>query len=352
MSRQSGIYNPNFLGKALKKNELIPKLKDLHEALQCVSQEPAERPENLDTISAQLVSARILGHIDKEVTLLATCCIVDILRIYAPEAPYNDEQLCRIFESKISHLRGLGNHDASSGIGLKIFYILNSLAVVRSGVVLIYLAQGGTPGAADLVVSFFDCLVSIMRPGHTQEVTSHVEGILQYCMEESETFPQDILDILLIPLLPAKKVENIAAYNFCQGLLRRTVGFVQQSICNFVNEILIGNKCKESELTDHIYPLIFELHKVSPMYLMNIIPNLCTQLQAEEEDVRLKSTKLLGRLFASQHADYGIEFTRNFSRDFLGRFVDVCVSIRLEMIENGALIILRKPTTTLRAMVE
>ena len=35
-----------------------------------------------------------------------------------------------------------------------------------------------------------------------------------------------------------------------------------------------------------LYPLIFELHKVSPLFLMNIIPNLCTQLQVEDEEVR------------------------------------------------------------------
>lgn len=67
------------------------------------------------------------------------------------------------------------------------------------------------------------------------------------------------------------------------------------------------------------------------------------QLQVDDEEVRLKAVKLLGRLFASQLAEYGTEFSKNF-RDFLGRFVDVSVAVRLEMIDNAALILKKKPS--------
>jgi len=59
--------------------------------------------------------------------------------------------------------------------------------------------------------------------------------------------------------------------------------------------------------------------------------------------------KLLGALFASLHANYGLDFPRNF-RDFLGRFSDVSVNVRLEMVDNGALIIKKK--ANLRSLVE
>ena len=112
---------------------------------------------------------------------------------------------------------------------------------------------------------------------------------------------------------------------------------------------------------------------------MKLIPNLSTQLLAEDvgvsmdihsnfqqpeslnelilllydcvfaNQVRLKAVKLLGRLFASPQANYGIEFSRNF-RDYLGRYADVSASVRLEMLDNGALIISRKQQ--LRSLVE
>lgn len=53
-------------------------------------------------------------------------------------------------------------------------------------------------------------------------------------------------------------------------------------------------------------------------------------------------TALLGRLFASQHADYGREYPKIF-REFLGRFKDKESKIRQQMISIGVVILQRKP---------
>lgn len=41
----------------------------------------------------------------------------------------------------------------------------------------------------------------------------------------------------------------------------------------------------ESELAEHVLPLIYELHKVAPKMLLYILPNVSAQLQAEEAEV-------------------------------------------------------------------
>ena len=171
-------------------------------------------------------------------------------------------------------------------------------------------------------------------------------SILQACIEECDDIDQDLLDILLSPLLPAAKLDNPTAYQCVGNVLRRTAGCIQASVSAFINHELVGTaipgKSKNSELADHIYLLIYELHKISPGLLLRVLPNICVQLQAEEEDVRLKAVKLLGKLFASQHADYGSEFHRNF-KDFLGRFVDVSAAIRLDMVDSCSAIMKSKP---------
>lgn len=43
----------------------------------------------------------------------------------------------------------------------------------------------------------------------------------------------------------------------------------------------------ESELGEHVLPLIYELHKVTPKMLLYILPNVSAQLQAEEPEVML-----------------------------------------------------------------
>ena len=181
-------------------------------------------------------------------------------------------------------------------------------------------------------------------------VSKLMSSILHSCLEESEEIEQELLDVLLTPLLPSSKSDNVAAYTLVALVLRACPAATQATISSFLNNVLVGTPAGtngkgrngESELADHIYPLIYELHKVSPELLLKVLPNICVQLQAEDEDIRLKAVKLLGRLFASVHASYGTDFTANF-KEFLGRFLDVSAAVRMEMVDCGSLIMKRKP---------
>ena len=76
------------------------------------------RPDGFDDLCRILVSPKILGHSYKDVRLLASNCIVEVLRIYAPEAPYNSDELAKIFKILVSQLRGLGNITEVSKISI------------------------------------------------------------------------------------------------------------------------------------------------------------------------------------------------------------------------------------------
>lgn len=43
-------------------------------------------------MAATLVQPFLLTHRDKEVRLLVACCLADVISLYAPEIPYNEEQ--------------------------------------------------------------------------------------------------------------------------------------------------------------------------------------------------------------------------------------------------------------------
>lgn len=356
------VFASDFLTKINRKNDLLTRLNTLHNSLSELSQNEKDRPKSLRVVAGQLVSKSILGNVDREVRLLSCCCIVDILRIFAPDAPYSGEELCLAFDGIIHAIRGLSTYDPNSGIGSKIFYILNNLSTVKSCSIIVYLTDQGVEGANDRLKEFFEALISSIRTEHSDAVAGHIGSILQSLIEESESLDQELLDVLLSPLLPSAKQENPAAFNLVQSVLRRTTLAVQGPISTFVNRCLAGNMCvneqeggdgdtsiiragdpgNESDLSEHIYALIYELHKVSADILLRILPNICVQLQADESAVRLKAIRLLGRLFASPHAEYGVQFARNF-RDFLGRFVDISDDVRLEMIDCGFMIICHKP---------
>ena len=48
---------------------------------------------SLGKIGQELVRAHLLGHKDKGVRAGVGCCVVDILRLCAPDAPYTHKQL-------------------------------------------------------------------------------------------------------------------------------------------------------------------------------------------------------------------------------------------------------------------
>ena len=57
-----------------------------------MDQETVERDSFL-TVAKDLASPNLLAHKDKGVKALTTCCLVDILRLCAPDAPYTAQQL-------------------------------------------------------------------------------------------------------------------------------------------------------------------------------------------------------------------------------------------------------------------
>jgi sister chromatid cohesion protein PDS5 len=87
--------------------------------------------------------------------LTAACCLVDVLRIFAPDAPYSEKELQVVFDCLIKQLHGLGQVGGGNGVDVlskkeqKYAYILESLATVKSCIILTELSQQGHDGAED-----------------------------------------------------------------------------------------------------------------------------------------------------------------------------------------------------------
>ena len=92
MSKEYKAFDSAFLGKVTRKSEVIGRLEELHLVLKDMPQlEQTERPAGFEKTAAQLLSQRILGNSDKDMRLLASCCIVDMFRVSAPDIPFSDD---------------------------------------------------------------------------------------------------------------------------------------------------------------------------------------------------------------------------------------------------------------------
>lgn len=372
-SKKSDLYGVQISTKLKKKNELCSYLKELLEDLKGLEQDIQLAPRGINATALELISPKNLENPDKEIRVLTACCIVEILRIYVPDAPYDDRDILRVFEVFISQIRGLQTNELKSEIGKRMFYILTSLATVKSCVIPVIMALSGDKNAEETVRSLFESITESIQPDHGEDgkflynnffdylyafylflffcifyhlVLLRSSEILVACISEYEDLPSDLLELLLIPLLPTSKTENPLAYRMAASVLSSTGAIIEKPFTRMVQSILIGtNKSfheRQSELSEEIYSIIFELHKISPEMLLGVIPFLTMQLTVEEEEIRSKAVKLLGKLYSSEYHDYTKEFPKDF-KDYLGRLNDLSSNIRNELIDTTIYLLKTKP---------
>lgn len=164
------VFDSRFLGKVTRKSEIVSRLNDLHATLREAPQmEQSERPAGFESTAAQLISQRILGNSDKDVRLLACCCIVDMFRVSAPDIPFSDDECVKIFEVLVTQLRSISTVDIASTTGAKVMYILHSLSSVNTCVLPVILSHNGVSGASEIVMSTFQVLIHSVHQDHQEE---------------------------------------------------------------------------------------------------------------------------------------------------------------------------------------
>ena len=86
-----------YISKAGSDSQLRKKLKIVSNGLKGIKQLEDDEDQSelayLEGVCNEIVADEVLAHTNQEVRLLAMCCLVDVLRIYAPNAPFDDVQI-------------------------------------------------------------------------------------------------------------------------------------------------------------------------------------------------------------------------------------------------------------------
>uniref|UniRef100_A0A452VGR1 PDS5 cohesin associated factor B n=1 Tax=Ursus maritimus TaxID=29073 RepID=A0A452VGR1_URSMA len=115
----------------ISKEEMVRRLKMVVKTFMDMDQDSEEEKELYLNLALHLASDFFLKHPDKDVRLLVACCLADIFRIYAPEAPYTSpDKLKDIFMFITRQLKGL--EDTKSPQFNRYFYLLENIAWVKS----------------------------------------------------------------------------------------------------------------------------------------------------------------------------------------------------------------------------
>jgi sister chromatid cohesion protein PDS5 len=168
-SSPSSVFTTSILSIINKKSDAILHLRTLYTELVKLEQDIHTAPAGFDSVVTELISPVLIENNDKEIRLLVGCCLTEVLRIYAPEAPYRDNEMLRVFRLLIALIRGLETQNPTSPIGEMMLKILQSLATVKSCVVPVIMAQTGIAGAQETVHALFEASIALIRPEHPEE---------------------------------------------------------------------------------------------------------------------------------------------------------------------------------------
>uniref|UniRef100_A0AAY4CVY0 PDS5 cohesin associated factor B n=1 Tax=Denticeps clupeoides TaxID=299321 RepID=A0AAY4CVY0_9TELE len=320
----------------ISKEEMVRRLKMVVKTFMDMDQDSEEEKELYLNLALHLASDFFLKHPDKDVRLLVACCLADIFRIYAPEAPYTSpDKLKDIFMFITRQLKGL--EDTKSAQFNRYFYLLENIAWVKSYNICFELEDSN-----EIFTQLYRTLFQVINNGHNQKVHMHMVDLMSSIICEGDSVSQELLDTVLVNLVPAHKNLNKQAYDLAKALLKRTAQAIEPYITNFFNQVLMLGKTSVSDLSEHVFDLILELYNIDSHLLLSVLPQLEFKLKSNDNDERLQVVKLLAKMFGAKDSELATQ-NKPLWQCYLGRFNDIHVPIRLECVKFASHCLMNHP---------
>uniref|UniRef100_A0A8C5FI69 PDS5 cohesin associated factor A n=1 Tax=Gadus morhua TaxID=8049 RepID=A0A8C5FI69_GADMO len=332
------VYPPGVkeITDKISNDEMVKRLKMVVKTYMDMDQDSEEEKQQYLDLALHLASEFFLRNPNKDVRLLVACCLADIFRIYAPEAPYTShDKLKDIFLFITRQLKGL--EDTKSPQFNRYFYLLENLAWVKSYNICFELED-----CNEIFIQLFKTLFSVINNSHNQKVQMHMMDLMSSIITEGDGVTQELLDTILINLIPAHKNLNKQAYDLAKTLLKRTVQTIETCIANFFNQVLVMGKSSVSDLSEHVFDLIQELFAIDPLLLTSVMPQLEFKLKSNDGEERLAVVRLLAKLFGAKDSELATQ-NRPLWQCFLGRFNDIHVPVRLECVKFASHCLMNHP---------
>ncbi|KAG1710427.1 Sister chromatid cohesion protein PDS5 B [Nymphon striatum] len=322
------------ISEDLSTDDLVRRLKDCAQSFQNLNQD--DNNSEYIPLSLHLASDHFLEHSSKDVRLLIACCIADVFRVFAPEAPYKDsEQLKAIFEFFINQLRGL--EDPKDPAFKRYFYLLENLAWVKSFNICIELENSNA-----IFCQLYTLMFNMINDNHSHKVRNFMLDMMCPLISEADIVSQELLDIMLAHIIEPRKSQNKNAYLLAKDILKRTSSTVETYIQSFFNNAIILGKTSDSDLTPRLYDLIYELNNIVPAILLSVLPQLDFKLKSNESKERLDVTRLLARMFSDKDSELAAQ-NKPLWTCFLGRFNDISVAVRTRCVQYSMHFLLNHP---------
>lgn len=307
-------------------NELIRRLKLLYEALRDTEQDSNEA-NKYKALALHLSSDFLMSSQSREVRIYVANCVAEILRIFAPDAPYGDpHQLKTVLMFLVKQLRGLDH--PKDPLHVHYFLLLENLALVKTMNIILELEE-----SQEFIIVMFKLFFAILQTdGITSKVQDMLIDILASLVRDCDFLSIPALDSLLINLIEPHKTQNRTAYRCARNLIDSTNTAIQTHIEAYLLTTIAEGKNTESGLGEFIFEIVFEIHRILPQVMTRIWPKLEEKIISSETKERMDTVRLLTKLFTDKDSN-AYEECPSMWNLFLSRFNDKSLEIRLQCIK-------------------
>ncbi|KAH7063800.1 armadillo-type protein [Paraphoma chrysanthemicola] len=335
-------------GKQTSVSDLLTRLKTLLDELRTIDQEEAHR-DSLMPVAQELAHQSLLQHKDNGVRAWTVCCIVDMLKLFAPDAPYPASKLKEIFSVIILKLLPL-LADPTHPYNSQHMYILRSLAEWKS-ILLINEIPGSDQLTSALFTTCFDVLSGPSKGDSGEELSKNVEHnmteVLSTVIDEAPAVIHDVVDVIVAQFLWAdpitlgsstkgkkgvpvdakqstlRRKEAPPAYNMAKNVCNAFPEKMARLIGNYFSSVIVdftnsggsfrrgraGSEDADGDATrgpsdedideaSKAHRLLRELWKCCPGVLQEIIPHLQDELATENVQLRQLATETFGDMIS------------------------------------------------------
>lgn len=354
------VYPPNCkeIGEDLSTDDLIRRLKDISMAFQQLSQD--DDNSQYIPLALSLTNDFYLEHNSRDVRLLVACSIADVFRVYAPNAPYENEELIKkIFRFFIQQLKGL--EDPKHPTFKRYFYLLENLAWVKSFNICIELEDSQV-----IFCELFSLIFSIVNENHSEKVKNFMIDVLTPLILESDATSPELMEIIFTHLIDPKKSQAKHACLLAREIVKKSIKTLGPYLVNYLATAVTseinpnGEESLDSNSNSNrghgstqiasyfrkniigICDLIYELNKVVPETMQDFLPQLEYKIKSNDEKERCEFTRLLARLFSDKDSNLAKLYPELW-KCFLGRFKDISATVRVRCVQYSMHFLVNHP---------
>lgn len=296
------------VSKQIGTKQLVSRLLDLADHLSALDQSNVST-DLYNRIAGDLASKKLLHHLNQTVQALTCCCLADVFRIYAPEAPYSESDLSTIFKAFFQQLSLSWDQDNTNFQHQS--YLLTRLVEVRSIILIVDL-----PDASDLISTLFDTIYTLAAKGFPPKLEHLAADMLAEVISEANTTPKHVVDLVFLRLTNdasslTSETSNISNPGFvfsvavCEANTDKMSRLLAQLYSEILDESVQARNGTEAT-KGKLFKALEKIHKWS-VSIWRHVPELLTpvmglindELNSDSDKIRALATSTIGSMLAT-----------------------------------------------------